>query len=305
MIKKISIFLFIFVFLISFRSYASELKKIEVIGNKRISKETIIMFSQVKINQDINEINLNSILKDLYNSNFFDNVQVELNENALIINVVESPIIENISYNGIKANKIRNAITQDLKLKSRSSYNEFLLQADKKKILSVLKDLGYYYSNIETIITDMNDNKISITHNIELGDKAKIKKITFIGDKLYKNRKLRSIIVSEEYKFWKFISGKKFLNENIIKLDKRLLKNFYLNKGFYNVVVNSSFAKMINKNEFELIFNINPGKKIYFNNLSLNIPTDFQDSNYIKIQKFFDSKGNPTLFIQLKKFWKK
>ena len=51
---------------------------------------------------------------------------------------------------------------------------------------------------------------------------------------------------------------------------------------------------MINKNEFELIFNINPGKKIYFNNLSLNIPTDFQDSNYIKIQKFFDSlKGEP------------
>ena len=86
----------------------------------------------------------------------------------------------------------------------------------------MLKDLGYYYSNVETIITDMNDNKISITHNIELGDKAKIKKITFIGDKLYKNRKLRSIIVSEEYKFWKFISGKKFLNENIIKLDKRL-----------------------------------------------------------------------------------
>ena len=176
MIKKISIFLFIFVFLISLRSYASELKKSKLSEIKEYQRNNNNVF-QVKINQDINEINLNNILKDLYNSNFFDNVRVELNENALIINVVESPIIENISYNGIKANKIRNAITQDLKLKSRSSYNEFLLQADKKKILSVLKDLGYYYSNIETIITDMNDNKISTTHNIELGEKAKIKRL--------------------------------------------------------------------------------------------------------------------------------
>ena len=45
-----------------------------------------------------------------------------------------------------------------------------------------------------------------------MGDKAKIRKISFIGDKIFKDRKLRSVIVSEEYKFLKFISGKKFLN---------------------------------------------------------------------------------------------
>ena len=44
-----------------------------------------------------------------------------------------------------------------------------------------------------------------------MGEKAKIKKISFIGDKIFKDRKLRSVIVSEEYKFWKFISGKKFI----------------------------------------------------------------------------------------------
>ena len=68
-----------------------------------------------------------------------------------------------------------------------------------------------------------------------------IKKITFIGDKVYKDSKLRSLIVSEEYKFWKFISGKKYLNENMISLDQRLLKNFYLNKGYFDIKINSSF----------------------------------------------------------------
>ena len=103
--------------------------------------------------------------------------------------------------------------------------------------------MGYYFAKVETIQEELDDNKINITFKVDLGEKAKISKISFVGDKIFKDSKLRSVIVSEEYKFWKFISGKKYLNEKINKLDLRLLKNFYLNKGFYNVEINSSFAK--------------------------------------------------------------
>ena len=59
----------------------------------------------------------------------------------------------------------------------------------------------------------MQDNKINLTYNISLGEKAKIKKISFIGDKIFKDKKLKGVILSEEYKPWKFLSGKKYLNE--------------------------------------------------------------------------------------------
>ena len=88
--------------------------------------------------------------------------------------------------------------------------------------------------------------------------------------------------MSEEYKPWKFISGRKYLNENTINIDNRLLKNFYLNKGYYEVSINSSFAKSIDKNNFELIFNIQAGKKFYFNELKLNLPNDFSKENFTK-----------------------
>ena len=67
---------------------------------------------------------------------------------------------------------------------------------------------------------------------------------------------LKNIIISEEYKFWKFLSGKKYLNENLINYDKRLLNNFYKNKGFFNVVIESSFANYLGNDEFEIIYNI-------------------------------------------------
>ena len=264
-------------------SFAELIKEIKILGNERITSDTIKIFTTVKTNDDIDENKVNFILKELYETGFFKNVNVEFKNNILEINVVENPIIQEIKYEGIKAQKIRNAILSDLKLKSRSSFNEIFLDQDKNSIISSLRSLGYYFSKVEVFINDLNDNRIDITYQIELGEKAKIKKISFIGNKIYKDKKLKRTIVSEEYKFWKFISGKKFLNENILIMDNRLLKNFYLNKGYYNVKINSSFAKLVNESEFELIFNIDAGEKFYFGNLDVELPIDYNKENFKKL----------------------
>ena len=264
-------------------SFAEIIKEIKILGNERITSDTIKIFTTVKTNDDIDENKVNFILKELYETGFFKNVNVEFKNNILEINVVENPIIQEIKYEGIKAQKIRNAILSDLKLKSRSSFNEIFLDQDKNSIISSLRSLGYYFSKVEVFINDLNDNRIDITYQIELGEKAKIKKISFIGNKIYKDKKLKRTIVSEEYKFWKFISGKKFLNENILIMDNRLLKNFYLNKGYYDVKINSSFAKLINEGEFELIFNIDAGEKFYFGNLDVELPVDYNKENFKKL----------------------
>ena len=241
-------FLFIIIFLNS--AFSDVINSYIINGNKRISDDTILMFSQIEKNQKITDKKLNSILKDLYQTNFFENITVEFNNNVLIINVTELPIIQNITYEGLKTKKLKDQVLKNLNLKSKSSYNKVLLKNDKEKIQSSLKNLGYYFSKIDVIVEDLDDNKVNIKYDINPGNKSKIKKIKFIGNKIFKDSKLKSLIVSEEYKFWKFISGKKFLNENIINLDQNLLRNFYLNKGFYNVEIKTSYAKFINDDEF-------------------------------------------------------
>ena len=240
MLKSIKIKTIFFFFILISSVYADKIKQIEIYGNERVSNETVKMFTGVDVNDDIDDVKLNEILKNLYNSNFFENVSVKFLNQSLNINVVEHPIIQNIKYDGIKAQKIKQPILSRLSLKSRSSYNENLLKEDKEKIISTLKDLGYYFASVEVLVEELDDNKVNLYFDIDLGEKAKIKKITFIGSKIFKDSKLKSVIVSEEYKFWKLVSGKKFLNQNLIQLDNRLLKNFYLNKGYYNVKINSS-----------------------------------------------------------------
>ena len=274
---------------------SEEIKDIKIEGNNRISNETVKVFIDQYLNENLfNLETTNNIIKSLYETGFFKDVKVKYQENVLYISVIENPLIQILEYNGVKSKTFLEKITNNLTLKPKSSFNDFFLEKDKNLIIQNLKDEGYYFSEV-SVKTELLDNDfINIFFEIKLGDKSKISKISFIGDKVFKDRKLNNIIISEEYKPWKFLSGKKYLNERIIAFDQRLLRNFYLNNGYYNVEISSSFAKLINENEFELIYNINANKKIYFGELFLDLPTDFNLENFETVNTYFsDIKGKP------------
>ena len=284
-----------FIFLLITNSFVfsqETLKKVKILGNDRIPEETIIVFSDVRVDSEISEIKLNEVLKSLYETNFFKDVQLSFEKGVLTIIVKENPVIGNINFTGIKANKIINSIKENLSLKERASYTENILEKDKEKIYETLRRLGYYFSKVDVFIENKSKNIIDISYDIELGNKTKISKIKFTGNNSFKENKLKSVIVSEEYKPWKFISGRKYLNKQNVELDNRLIKNFYLNNGFYNIEVNSSFAKLNKNNDFELVYNIVENKKLYFGDLTLNLPINYNKVNYEEILKLFSKLKN-------------
>ena len=272
---------------LTFSSYSKNYEKIIINGNERISNETILVFSEIQDNIPLDENSINEILKKLYKSGFFKDVKVKIENNDLIIEVLENPIIQTVFIEGIKRKKTQESLYEILSLKNRSSYNSSLIKKDELAILSFLKNDGYYFSKVTSSYQDLGDNKIDLLYQIELGKKSKISKISFIGDKKFKDSTLKNIIISEEYKFWKFLSGKKYLNENLINYDKRLLNNFYKNKGFFNVVIESSFANYLGNDEFEIIYNISSGNKFYFNEFNLNLPLDYDRANFQQLDNIF------------------
>ena len=99
---------------------------------------------------------------------------------------------------------------------------------------------------------------------------------------------MRNIIVSEEDKFWKFITKNKYLNTNRINLDINRLESFYKNRGYFNVDIKSTYAVINENNQFELIFNINANKKYYFRNFVFQTNENFPLKNI----EFFQNKFN-------------
>ena len=288
-IKVFTIFFFL-----TISTESKNFNNVLINGNERISNETILIFSEIPKDQVLDSNSLNIILKKLYKTGFFKDVAIKLENKILIIDVIENPIIQTVFIEGIKRNKTEEAIYQILNLKDRSAFNKILIKKDETLILNYLKNSGFYFSKISTTIEDLGNNKVNVFYNVDLGSKARVTKISFIGDKKFKDKKLRNVIVSEEYKIWKVISGKKYLNENMINLDQRLLTNFYKNKGFFNVNVNSSFANYLGDDKFELIYNIAAGKKYFFNEINLVLPLDYDEKNFIKLKSLFTNlKGKP------------
>ena len=278
------LFLIVFVLLFNFDSKSEIVSKIEINGNSRITYETIILFGEIEKNKDYSSKELNEIIKKLYSTEFFKNIELVIDNEKLIIKVEENPIVQNLVIEGVKASKFKERILEIISTKERTSFVESKLKKDISIIKKGFEDVGYYFVKVDTKIIENNNNTIDLFYNIDLGKKTRISKIKFLGDKIYKDRKLLNIITSEESKFWKLLSNKKYLNKERIDLDTRLLSNFYKNKGYYEIIVNNSYVNFLNDESFELIFDIDPGKKYYFNNLELSLPIDYNKENFIKIE---------------------
>ena len=288
MFKLISKIFIIFIILTA-SARSQEFNNILINGNERISNETILVFSDLPNEKFLDENAINNVLKKLYSSGFFKNIIVKIEDKNLIIDVIENPIIQTVFIEGIKKKKLNKSLYEVLSLKNRSSFNSLLVKTDVDAIEDLLKKEGYYFSKVESSFQDLGSSKVDLFYNIELGSKAKISKISFIGDKKFKDSTLRRVILSEEFKFWKIISGKKFLNEALIDFDKKLMNNFYKNKGFYDVVIASSFANYLGNDKFDLIFNISAGKKYYFNDLFLKLPIDYNQDDFNKLEEILAS----------------
>ena len=278
----------------SFISSAEIIENVLVNNNKRITKETIIALGNIKVGKDYDESDLDKVLKNLYDTNFFSDIKISLENNTLNIFIKENKIIQTIEIQGIKTNRIKEAILEDLFLKERTPFIKLKVKQDITKIKNSLTYQGYYFSEVNSSIKENDNDTVDLIYDINLGKKAKISRIEFLGNKIFKNRKLRNLIISEENKFWKFISKKKYLNKEQIDRDERLLKNYYLNRGYYDVVVYATSAQYLDNDSFVLTYNINAGKSYKINKTKLVLPIDYKKSNFIKIEKLLSELENET-----------
>ena len=265
-------------------AFGDVINDVQIKNNNRITKETIITFGGIELGKDYTQEELNKVLLDLYSTNFFSDIKFDLQGDVLIVEVEERRIIQEIIINGIKAQKTKKSILKNLSLREKSPYVNFLAKQDINKIENSLNSAGYYFNKVDVTLKNNSNETVDLIYNIDLGEKALIKNIIFTGDKYYKDKKLKNIIVSEESKFWKVISNKKYLNPNQIDLDLRLLEKFYLNKGFYNVQIKNSSA-IFNDTHFNLIYNIDSGKIYTIRNTELVLPDDFDRKDFEKVEK--------------------
>ena len=260
---KFIILLFSIKFLLINTAYSEQLRAIEVFGNERLADETIILFSNLNVGDNIDSNIVNDTFKTLFDTNYFKNLKINIESGILKITVVENPIIQEIIINGIENKSILRELKKITRQSEKYPFVESYIISQKNQLNNIVRMNGFYFANINTQIIDNNNNSINLIYNFDLGDRAKINKINFVGNKIFKTRKLRKIILSEETRPWKFLTKNTYLDLNRVNVDTNLLKKFYKNRGFYDVKIKSSYAEIINNKNFNLTFSIDSGDENY------------------------------------------
>ena len=275
-----------FYFLISLAK-AEIVQDIKINGNKKISDETIKIYGGVKIGQDYKDKDLDRIIKNLYGTNFFEDINVNLSNNTLTINLKEFPSINQLILIGEKNSRITNEIKKLIFLKEKQPFIRSKLSDDIELIKRLYSSLGYNSPEINTKIKEFDDT-LDLLIEIVPGQQTKISSINFIGDKKISNKRLRDVIASEENKFWKFLSNNTKFSEELVSLDERLLKNYYKSIGYYDVNIISKSATINENKNIDITYSIDAGNRYIINKISTNINPVIEQNIFNPLQKTYN-----------------
>ena len=283
--KKIIITLYL-IFFTNILS-AEIIKKIDIQGNERISDETIIVYGDISLNQNINNSDINNIIKNLYSTNFFEDIKVSVSGETLVIKLEEYPVINDIFILGEKTEKYKKSIKENIKSKKNGPFVKSLVAQDEETIKKLYSGLGFNFLEIKSKVETFPKKRVNLYFDINKGEKTKITKINFKGDRKIRDRRLRDVITSQESKFWKIISRNTNLNQSNINLDKRLLTNYYKSIGYYDVKVLSEIVELKEKFQAEITFNIDAGTRYKISKITTNVDSVLDKKLFLPLNKVY------------------
>jgi len=251
----------LFFFLILTSSVFAEIKAVKILGNKRVSSNTIESLIDKKT-PNIDSIYINNLTRKIYNTDFFSDIKISYEQDILTISVIENPIINFFYINGLSEDDL-DKVNKIVSLKENTIFSNSKLKKDVEEIKLYFKSEGYYSTVVDPEVIKLENNDVNLIMNVDLKNKSRVSNIYFIGDKFFSQSQLMDVISTSEYSWWKLFSSGT-LSEERIEYDKKLLKDFYKLRGFYDAQIESVYAKAINSNEFELTYSINSGKRFKF-----------------------------------------
>lgn len=290
MAKLLSIFLICFSFKVLFFEASAlsantiSLKSISVEGNKRISDEAISNYSRLTLNKKISSEDLNTAYNNIFDTGLFKNVEFKQSNAGLIITVEEYPTINDISFEGNRK-FTDERLSSYVESKSRFVLSPLTLENDVEELQKAYRNSGRVLARIEPKIINLSDNRVDLIFEVYEGSIVEIEKINFVGNRKFSDRRLRRVLSSKQAGFFRKIILKDNLVNEKISLDKKLLTNFYLNRGFKDFKINDVNVELSEeKDAFFMTFNITEGPQFVVGevNLSSNVK-ELSPENYIEL----------------------
>ncbi|MBL6941244.1 MAG: outer membrane protein assembly factor BamA [Rhodospirillales bacterium] len=246
-------------------------REIVVEGNQRIEAGTVLSYMLLKEGDAFDNRRIDRSLKSLFATGLFADVTMRRQGEALIVNIIENPVINRIAFEGNSKLK-DDDLSAELSLRPRVIYTRSKVQNDVKRILTLYRRKGRFAATVEPKVIQLEQNRVDLVFEINEGKWTEVRNIRFVGNREFSDDRLREVIRTRETRWYRFFSSDDNYDPDRLGLDRELLRRFYLSDGYADFRVLSSVAELTSdRKDFFITFTIEEGNRYTFGKVDMDI----------------------------------
>jgi outer membrane protein insertion porin family len=250
---------------------AGTIGNVRIEGIQRIEPETVRSYLLLQAGDPWDPERVDRSLKALFATGLFADVKLTREGNALVVRVVENPIINRIAFEGNSklADKDLNA---EIQLRPRVVYTRTRVQNDVRRILELYRRRGRFAATVEPKIIQLSENRVDLVFEINEGESTGVRSINFVGNRVFSDGTLRGSVETKESRWYRFLSTSDTYDPDRLTYDRELLRKFYLTEGYADFRVISAVAELTpDRDGFVITFTIDEGERYRFGKVDVNI----------------------------------
>lgn len=243
---------------------AVTVSRIEIQGVERIERSTIMAYLPIIVGDTVDAARLDLAIRTLFQTDLFSDVRIDVEGDALIVRVVENPIINQVVFEGnraLKEDKLREEVT----VRPRGVFTRAKVEQDVQRIVELYRRSGKISATVTPKIVQLPQKRVDLVFEISEGPGTGILRINILGNQAYSDGDLRDVIVTRQSSFYRFFESNDNYDPDRIEYDREQLRKFYRNRGYYDFRVVSAVAELApDKNGFVVTYTIDEGPQYRF-----------------------------------------
>lgn len=234
---------------------------VQIVGTQRVDPQTVMSYMTIKPGEQYNRETLSTSMKALFDTGLFADISMREKGNTLVVEVVENPLINMVAFEGNK--KIDDAsLASEVKSRARSVLNRSVIQEDVDRIYELYRRSGRFSVSVEPMMIKLDQNRVNVAFEITEGDVSEISSVRFVGNRAFDDGDLRDAILSQESRWYRFLSSNDKYDPDRLDYDQELLRRFYLKHGYVDFTVVSAIAELSpEKDSFYVTFTVDEGER--------------------------------------------
>ena len=255
------------------RAFAFIVEDIELQGLQRLEAATVFTYLPVEVGEDFDVSRTSEVVRALFNSQLFSDVEVSRRGNVLVVRVVERPAITDIAFDGLEVLKEETLeeVLEDAGIAAGRIFNQPLLDRLHNEVLQQYHAIGFYNVEVAVDIHDMGENRVAIHINVVEGEPATVRQVHVVGNVSYTEERLLELFESSEPAWYDIMGNTGKYSKLQLSGDLERLRSFYLNRGFLKFRVDSAQISLSPDREgIYITVHINEGRRFVVREVSLS-----------------------------------